>query len=81
MSRYNLANEAERMVEGMKECRQRTFEDGRQMYAAFRHLKQYRGRCITFPTGEQSRDLARSLDLSVSYVRRRVEFYLFGDLS
>ena len=76
---YGLSDEAERMVEGMREKRLAFFEDGRQMFAALQHLKQYRGKSFGFPTDQHYKDLARSLDLPVSYVTRRVEYFLFND--
>lgn len=44
------------------EQRMKMFADGRDMYYALQHLKKYRGKSIVFPTGQQYKDLAKSLD-------------------
>ena len=54
------------------------FIEGREMYHAFQHHRKYRGKAITYPTDENYKDLARMLDLKVSYVKKRIETFLFN---
>ena len=68
--------EAERQVAGLSEQYARMFADGRDMYHALQHYRKYRGQNIVFPTIQQYKDLAKMLDLPVSYVRKRVELFL-----
>lgn len=72
---YNINNEADRVVHGMAKIR--LFEEGRKLYQALLNLPQYRGISVVFPTDKQYKDLARSLNLPISYVKKRIEFYLF----
>jgi hypothetical protein len=51
--------------------------EGREMYYAFSHLKQYKGRSLVFPTRKDYVILAKSLDLPIDYVSKRIEAFLF----
>jgi hypothetical protein len=73
-----LRIEAERQVSGLSEQYAKMFVDGRDMYYALQHHRKYRGKSIVFPTNQQYKDLAKMLDLPVSYVRKRVELFLHG---
>jgi len=68
------------MKSNLQEARQHAqmFVDGRNMYYTLQHHPKYKGKSIVFPTNEQYADLAKTLDLLVSYVRKRVELFLFG---
>ena len=72
----DLRLEAERQVTGLSEQYARMVSDGRDMYYAFQHHRKYRGQSIVSPTIQQYKDLAKMLDLPVSYVRKRVELFL-----
>ena len=74
----DLRIEAERQVSGLAEQHAQMFTDGRDMYYALQHHPKYKGKSIVFPTSKQYADLAKMLDLPVSYVRKRVELFLFG---
>lgn len=73
-----LRIEAERQVSGLSDQQAQMFADGRDMYYALQHHQKYRGQSIVFPTKQQYEDLAKILDLPVSYVRKRVELFLYG---
>ena len=65
-------DEACRQVHGLD--KRLLFAEGRTLYY---HLQRIMKRSVVFPTESDYSALARNLDLTVPYVRKRIEIFLF----
>ena len=70
-------HEAYRQVEGLELAILK--KEGRDLYQAFSHIKKYRNKQLPIlPTHEDYEALARNLDLTVPYIKKRVEAFLLN---